>query len=85
MYDKRFHHRIEIVPRTAEVYLGEDNHWHIDYFGPDVPCDHEVDTQWNREQAVGIACAFVNGKPRPEFYTPPVIEGATPSIYPAEN
>lgn len=63
MYNKRHHHRIEVTPRAAEVYLGEDDHWHVDLFGPERPFDHRVCTDWHREDAVVVACAFVNGAP----------------------
>lgn len=63
MYDRRYHHRIEAVPRAAEVYLGEDGHWHVDLLGPGRPFDHRVRSDWRREDAVAVACAFVNGAP----------------------
>jgi len=66
MYDKREFHVIEAGDRRAEVYRGEDGHWHIDYSGPDRPCDHEVDSTWDRGAVTTIACAFVNGAARPD-------------------
>lgn len=51
VYEKRHLHDIE----GAQVYLGEDNLWHVDFRGA-----HYVDSGWKCQDAVERACDLVN-------------------------
>lgn len=60
VYEKRHLHDIE----GAQVYLGEDDLWHVDYHG-----SHATSSDWKCQDAVGHACKLVNearDKPDPQ-------------------
>jgi hypothetical protein len=63
VYEKRHLHDIE----GAQVYLGEDDLWHVDYRG-----SHATSSDWKCQDAVGHACKLVN-----EARAKPMLDDAT--------
>lgn len=63
VYEKRHLHDIE----GAQVYLGEDDLWHVDYRG-----SHTTASDWKCQDAVGHACKLVN-----EARAKPVLDDTT--------